>query len=244
MRNGLVLTLALAALGLGALASLAQDPGPTPAQPDADAVLTARYAALSKDADALAADYRKAIEAKIDALARAKPTTLGRLREAGIFKADALLAGISPDSLLALPYLKRALEHTEEQALDTEREYIKVAIEKNEASAILLLKKIAAAQHIFREEDRDGNGVLDYAETLYDLTAAGLRIQGVKRGQSEIAVDGYKIRIQHADTLHWAADAIPVEPRKTGDRWFYVDESTIVRAKQGAAADMSSEPVR
>src|SRR5438132_4357253 len=93
------------ALGLGALATaLADDPPPAPQDP-AEAALLARYAALSKDADALAADYRKAIEGKIDALAKAKPTTLGRLKEAGIFKADALLAGISNDSLMALPYL-------------------------------------------------------------------------------------------------------------------------------------------
>jgi hypothetical protein len=236
----------LLAWGLGALpAALGQDPRPAPKAPDAAAgALAERYAALVKEADVLAAAYRQALEAKVEALAHKNPT-LARLREAGIFTVDALLPGVTRDDpLMALPYMKRAYEHAEETADDLAREFAGVAKAKNEQAAVTLLKKIAAAQAIFRDEDRDGNGILDYAETLYDLSAAGLKIPGVTRGQHETTLEGYKIRIQHADTLHWAADAIPTQPGVTGDRWFYVDDTTIVRAKAGAAADQTSEPVK
>jgi hypothetical protein len=251
--RSLIFTAALALLaGAPAQPASAQEPKrpPAPAQetppqeaPQA-APLEQRYAALVKDAESLCAAYRRAIETRVAALIRGNQT-LQRLQEAGIFNADVLTAGISlEDPLTALPYLKRAYEHAGETAAQYAHDFAGLAKERYENGAIAFLKKLAQAQALYREEDRDGNGVVDYAETFAQLGAAGLTTPAGAKAKHEISLDGYRFRIQRADALHWAADAWPEVTGETGDRFFFVDETGIVRASKTGPANEKSEPVK
>jgi hypothetical protein len=213
--------------------------GETPSAVSPSAALDARYETLVREAQALCEAYRQAIAAKVDDLA-SKDLTLARLREAGMFTADAVAGRISVENpLLGLPYLKKAYEEIETHARELARELAHVAKERNEAAALGFMRKIVRAQQDYHDQDLDGNGISEYAESLGDLSLAG-----VKQAKNLIAIEGYLFRIKFANLFHWAAEGAPEKPGETGDRWFYVDDSGIVRAKKGGPADARSEPVQ
>lgn len=234
LRGGLAAALFL----LPSAPAPAQDrPGPTTAE-----ALEARYSDLKKQAEALALDYKRALAVKVESMAR-ENATLMRLKEAGLFTVDSLIAGVPlDDPLMGLPYVRKAYEGIEETAQQYAKDFASVAKEKNEERAVALLKKIIQAQNIYREEDRDGNGILDYAETISALAAAGLSFPG--KVTDEVKQEGYRFRVLTADPLHWAAEARPEKPGETGDRFFFVNETGIIRAQKGAPANAKSEPVK
>ncbi|MGH7298490.1 MAG: hypothetical protein ACRELB_26355, partial [Polyangiaceae bacterium] len=217
---------------------------PQAASPTAEPSLDAHYARVIADATRLCERYKQAIAAKVDALC-AGDAGLARLREAGLFTTDAMLAPVPQDDpLAALPVLRTTYYSVDAVAEEKSKEYAGMIKQKNEDAAIALLKRIAKAQELFRDEDRDGNGISDYTEKLGDLSLAGLTLSGKMKGSNQAIVDGYTFRVLRADPLHWAGDARPERPGRTGDRFFYIDETGIIRAERGKEAGEGSEPVK
>jgi prepilin-type N-terminal cleavage/methylation domain-containing protein len=112
----------------------------------------------------------------------------------------------------------------------------------NEASAISSLRTLVSSQAMFLSEDADGNGEYDFAPSLAALLAVGLiddvLASGVKSGYRFAMVPDTS-----PPTLTWSATAEPVEPRVTGTRSFFVDESGVIRVSATGPASSSSPPI-
>lgn len=96
-----------------------------------------------------------------------------------------------------------------------------------EAPAIGSLRTLLSAQVVFREGDKDGDGVLDYAADLAELSQAAL-IDPVLGGGVK---QGYRFRIVRSATTPehlWAATADPVAPGTTGDRFFATTHAGVI----------------
>ena len=98
----------------------------------------------------------------------------------------------------------------------------------NEANAIAALRSYHSAQTIYREQDKDGNGTLDYGRWDH-LYGAGL-ISWAHSGTGEVH-SGYKL--SHLDgnsagLFVWCAYAWPDEPMESGVRYFYVNQRGVV----------------
>lgn len=101
----------------------------------------------------------------------------------------------------------------------------------NEAATIGSLKAIANAQTLFREGDKDQDGVLAYTGSLQELGAAGpdrealvdpVLAAGTKQGYHFSMGTGRDPRFEF-----WAK-ACPVVPGETGHRFFAVDMRGLV----------------
>jgi prepilin-type N-terminal cleavage/methylation domain-containing protein len=101
----------------------------------------------------------------------------------------------------------------------------------NEAAAIGALRTMTTAQALFREGDKDKDTVLNYATavgpqgTANTLSNTGL-VDGVLGSGTK---QGYLFKIVTADPFTWSAQASPASPGKSGDRYFFVDESGVIR---------------
>jgi hypothetical protein len=256
--------LRLAPLALAAILAVPADPAaaqtPPPAggaekpagvtesaKPELDATgqrLASAAKALEAQAQVLVDEYRKALEKRISQLAAGHPT-LKRLHDAGIFNMDGLTAGVADDPLSALPEFRRVYENLEHTAQSYVTQYGGVARQKAEAAAVDYLRKIVEAQTIYREEDKDGNGILEYAIHFADLGKLGLlHIPPAKKDDKFIVVEGYKFRIIRGDTNDWAVDGAPYKPGESGDVWLFVDQTGIIRAEKGKPAGQSSPPYK
>ncbi|GIW71748.1 MAG: hypothetical protein KatS3mg102_1290 [Planctomycetota bacterium] len=109
----------------------------------------------------------------------------------------------------------------------------------NEAMAKSTLRALFTFQALFREGDKDGDGRLDYAESLGELFAAGLIDEVLASGRKQ----GYRFRILSADEDTWSAVAEPLEPGRSGDRWFFIDETGVIRQSEHGPASADSPPV-
>ena len=108
----------------------------------------------------------------------------------------------------------------------------------NEANCIAFLRSYHSAQNIYREQDKDGNGTLDYAENIKYLLDAGLlpRTSELINPFSTMQVmmsNGY-VHISGSDwytsTLFtWCAKATAEEPGESGDRYFFIDHTGVIR---------------
>jgi hypothetical protein len=87
------------------------------------------------------------------------------------------------------------------------------------------LREITSAQALFREQDADRDGALDYATSLAELRSANLIDAVLARGRK----DGYEFKIHGGDMFTWSATASPIERDETGDRWGFIDESGVIR---------------
>jgi hypothetical protein len=97
---------------------------------------------------------------------------------------------------------------------------------QNEVTAIGCLKAIATAETIFREEDRDKNGALDYGD-LAQLTKTGLIDTCLGSG----TYNGYLFEAAPSASTSeflWFAVANPIEPGVTGDRAFCINYSGVI----------------
>ena len=108
----------------------------------------------------------------------------------------------------------------------------------NEANCIAFLRSYHSAQNIYREQDKDGNGTLDYAENIKYLLDAGLlpttnplinpfsTMQVMSsNGYGHISGSSY-----YASTLFkWCVQSTPEEPTESGDRYFYIDHTGVIR---------------
>lgn len=104
----------------------------------------------------------------------------------------------------------------------------------NEAAALDTLRTIATAQDRFH--DRTGT----FADSLATLTSEGLIVHtilgsGVKQG--------YVFHIGTADDLGWGASGSPGAINRTGDRYFFVDESGVIRITPECPPGQTWDPV-
>ena len=110
----------------------------------------------------------------------------------------------------------------------------------NEAAAIGALRTLTTAQALFREGDKDKNNTLDYANSLTLLKNAGL-IDGVLGGGTK---QGYLFTVAtNSDQFTWSCTASPQSPGKSGDRYFFCDESGVIRFATTAAATSASTAI-
>jgi hypothetical protein len=113
---------------------------------------------------------------------------------------------------------------------------------ENEASAIGALRTLNTAQALFREGDLDKNGVLDYASSLAEL-GAKLRAPLIDPALASGTRHGYTFTILQADRFTWSCVASPRRPGRTGDRYFFIDESGVIRFANSSAASSLSIPI-
>lgn len=134
------------------------------------------------------------------------------------------------------------LEGTPEarEAADAERRDLEEARQgSNEAAAIGALRTITTAQALFREGDKDRDGIYNYAASLDVLGRANLIDVVLRTGRKQ----GYVFRIVTGDGFKWSADAVPETPGKTGNRSFFVDESGVIRFATEGRADGTSTAI-
>jgi type IV pilus assembly protein PilA len=95
----------------------------------------------------------------------------------------------------------------------------------NEAAAIGALRTISTAQSLFREGDKDGNGVPDYSATFAALVFPGGIDPTVAAGRAH----GYAFHLTtSSDRMHWSVGAVPAAVNRSGDGVFTIDESDVV----------------
>jgi hypothetical protein len=109
----------------------------------------------------------------------------------------------------------------------------------NEAAAIGVLRTVTTAQVLYREGDKDKDGVLQYAPDLESLRRTQLIDAQTGSGMRQ----GYRFQIEQADGRRFSATAAPAAPGKSGDRWFFVDESGVVRWSTRAPATAQDAPL-
>lgn len=115
----------------------------------------------------------------------ARPRTLRRL---------VLLAGLAPASMLLVHYGLFGMPSARRA--------------RNEAAAERTLRMLEPLQRSFRSQDLDGDGVLDYADCLTELSLAGLI-------DAELATKGhagYRFTLS-GSTFDWMGTAAPDSPR-------------------------------
>jgi type IV pilus assembly protein PilA len=96
----------------------------------------------------------------------------------------------------------------------------------NEAAAIGALRTLTTAQALFREGDKDKDTTLDYATQLSELKTTNL-IDGVLGSGTK---QGYVFDVTSSSAqFTWSATARPAAAGKSGDRYFFVDESGVIR---------------
>ncbi|MCO5167445.1 MAG: hypothetical protein M9894_13950 [Planctomycetes bacterium] len=98
-----------------------------------------------------------------------------------------------------------------------------------EAAAIGALKTIATSQTVFREGDKDGDGVLDYAASLGELSRAALVDPVLGAGVKQ----GYVYRVLRSATepeYRWIAAAEPLVPDAT--RAFVINHTGAIHYRR------------
>ncbi len=110
----------------------------------------------------------------------------------------------------------------------------------NEAAAIGALRTLNTAQSLFREGDKDRNGTLDYASNLPMLSSNGNLIDSVLANGTK---QGYNFTVVAATQFTWSAQASPVTPGKSGDRYFFIDESGVIRYNSTQTAHSTDTPI-
>ena len=107
----------------------------------------------------------------------------------------------------------------------------------NETAAIGALRTIVTVQAMFREGDREGDRMLDYATSISELEEAGLIDDVLGSGVKS----GYAFSLS-GGTYEWRCAATPVTS-STGDRNFIVCTDGVVRFASDAEADCSSAAI-
>jgi type IV pilus assembly protein PilA len=96
----------------------------------------------------------------------------------------------------------------------------------HEAAAIGALRTLNTAQTIFREGDKDANKTLDYATSLALLSTSGNLIDSILAAGTK---QGYVFSITAATRFTWSATATPAARGTSGERYFFIDESGVIR---------------
>ena len=110
----------------------------------------------------------------------------------------------------------------------------------NESAAIASLRTLVTAQSIFRDTDRDGNGLADFALDLSALATNGQLIDNTLAAGTK---QGYVFTMASTDSGNaWTGVAAPVSGN-TGTRSFFVNESGVIRFSVGATPTAASTPI-
>jgi prepilin-type N-terminal cleavage/methylation domain-containing protein len=110
----------------------------------------------------------------------------------------------------------------------------------NESSAISSLRTLVTVQSLFRDKDKDEDGAANYAISLEALEDAGLIDSVLSSGQKQ----GYFFQMNtDSSRFAWSATAKPAAEDLSGNRYFFVDESGVIRFKTDGEAGPSDTPV-
>jgi hypothetical protein len=111
---------------------------------------------------------------------------------------------------------------------------------QQQRQAPLHLRSFVGHQGLFREDDKDGDGVLDYAASIEELGYGymGRDYNGYR----------YEVRAGPNPLFEWSAEAIPTQGRgvlaTSGllpyTRYYFVDETGLVRVEEGRRATRES----
>lgn len=96
----------------------------------------------------------------------------------------------------------------------------------NEAAAIGALKTIYTAEVLYREGDKDQDGLLDYGD-LQELSDASLVDSVLGSGRRQ----GYVFQVAVSPTAPedaWMATASPMTPGTTGTRYFMINQDGVI----------------
>ncbi len=96
----------------------------------------------------------------------------------------------------------------------------------NEAASIGALKTISTSQSLFREMDKEGDGMMDYG-TLQELGQSMLLDSILASGTKQ----GYTFQVfvsPETPEFLWMATANPVLPNTTGDRFFVTNHERVI----------------
>ncbi len=158
--------------------------------------------------------------------------------------ASPLEPGASGTRCFAINHL--GMIYVSEQPLPLDREKCELeggtplSVANNEASARGGLGTIATSQSLFREGDKDGNGLLDYAPDLAALLAAQLVDGELGSGEKW----GYRFEVRRS-TKHpefmWAATASPIEPGVSGTRWYAINQAGEIHARADGPIEVDPE---
>ncbi len=105
----------------------------------------------------------------------------------------------------------------------------------NESASIGALKAILTAEILFYTRDPDFDGA-DYALTLGELSTYKL----IDPELGSTTKQGYRYEI-HDATAHpydWHAHSYPLVPGRSGERYFYIDETGVIRFKRTGEANL------
>jgi prepilin-type N-terminal cleavage/methylation domain-containing protein len=110
----------------------------------------------------------------------------------------------------------------------------------NETAAIGALRSMNTAQALFREEDKDNNGTLDYASCLLALQTNGNLVDSILGTGTK---QGYSFTILSSTQFSYTAQASPLNPGRSGDRYFFIDESGVIRFNDAQPATSLDIPI-
>ena len=106
----------------------------------------------------------------------------------------------------------------------------------NEASAISSLRTLTTVNEQYRT--RFATSTIGYADTLANLQASGYIDSVLGSGTKS----GYTFTYAGTRTT-WACNANPQTAGTTGDRFFFVNESGVIRSNPSAAAGTGDSPI-
>ncbi|MDA2937364.1 prepilin-type N-terminal cleavage/methylation domain-containing protein [Acidobacteria bacterium AH-259-A15] len=101
----------------------------------------------------------------------------------------------------------------------------------NEASAITYLRNWVSAQELYHIK----HGV--YSDDEDDLVDEGLI------GAADDEVNGYEFDLDDGSKYTWWGEAEPDIPGATGKRYFYIDQTGVIRWSTSGDADSNSPPL-
>ena len=108
-------------------------------------------------------------------------------------------------------------------------------IAANEAAALAGLKAIYSAVNLYYE-DTDL-----YPDTLSDLVEPNSSISYIDPQLASGSKDGYDYEYASSAVQDFSLNANPVVPGNTGKRYFYIDETGVIRVNDEGEAD-SDDP--
>jgi hypothetical protein len=111
----------------------------------------------------------------------------------------------------------------------------------NESAALSQLRTITTAQIFFHHNDADRNGTTDYATSLTALHAHG---ELIDEALADGIQSGYRFEILEGVTAFtWSAVAEPHAPGRSGEKFFYIDETGVPRFSTTGRAGPADSPI-
>jgi type IV pilus assembly protein PilE len=101
----------------------------------------------------------------------------------------------------------------------------------HESTAISFMRSLVDAQELYRLRNPQ------YAADIPTLVADNLV------PDPNPSTFGYTFAVGAADANYWAVSSAPVDPGVTGDRYFFVDSTGVLRASEGGPAGAGSAPL-